>query len=105
MIAASEETIIGQIVSLAGLDNIIDSKSTYPHISIETIISKDPDIIFDLSMGSEEKNESAIEEFWSKYQISAIRNKKIYALNISDFRPGPELISKIDEIRALVKGK
>lgn len=100
LVAASEHTYIGQIAKMAGLNNVIKSMVSYPHVNIETVLRKDPDIIFDLSMGSESDGESN-NLFWKDYDIRAARQNRLYTLNISDFRPDstlPEQVKKLMEL-------
>ncbi len=81
LIAAGENTFLGEILALAGATNVINAeKIPYPTISAEFILEKKPDIIFDLGMGSDVRNSLG---FYPKDQI--------VHLSISDFRAGPTI--------------
>ena len=81
LVAAGKNTFLGEILSLAGGQNIIDAeKVPYPTISAEFIIEKKPDIIFDLGMGSDTRN-----------QLQFYPEENVVNLQISDFRAGPKI--------------
>lgn len=61
----------------------------YPNINVESVIQKNPDIIFLVNMGDVSEQEIVK---WNKYKnISAVKNKRIFVLNADDiFVPTPK---------------
>lgn len=96
LIAAGPDTFLSEVVEIAGGKNIISSKILYPYINMETVIAKDPDVILDLSMGSEHQRS------WQNYPLTAVKKRQVYTLNISDFRIGPGLAEQIERLRPLL---
>jgi iron complex transport system substrate-binding protein len=98
LVAAGTKTFLGEIVKIAGGENIIKSKILYPHIDIETVIARDPDIIIDLSMGSEADSKE-----WQKYDIKAAKTGRIHNLNMSDFRLGARVAEQIEGMKKILE--
>ncbi|MBI2974800.1 MAG: hypothetical protein HYY43_04350, partial [Deltaproteobacteria bacterium] len=74
--------------NLAGAKNIIDTEITpYPTINAEFILAKNPDMIIDLTMGTEESED-----------LPALLNKKVVKFNMSDFRAGPRIGKAVNKI-------
>jgi iron complex transport system substrate-binding protein len=48
LIAAGPSTFLGEILNLAGGDNIVSSKLPYPQLSFEFILERRPDVILDI---------------------------------------------------------
>lgn len=102
LIVAAPSTFLGELLDIAGGRNIIQSTMPYPHINIETVIAKNPDVIIDLSMGSENKDTVEVLDFWRDLPIEAVKNRRVYALNISDFRAGPEIGKQLKKLNELL---
>jgi iron complex transport system substrate-binding protein len=75
----------------AGGQNIVtDSTNPYPQLSQEAVIAKDPEVILlgDDSNGTDTPEKIIARPGWSN--ISAVKNKRVYALNAALVsRPGP----------------
>ncbi|MBI2341398.1 MAG: ABC transporter substrate-binding protein [Deltaproteobacteria bacterium] len=88
LVAAGPKTFLGDILNLAGAKNIIDTEITpYPTINAEFILAKNPDMIIDLTMGTEESED-----------LPALLNKKVVKFNMSDFRAGPRIGKAVNKI-------
>lgn len=96
-----KRTYINDLILKGGCKNIADFKEGWFEINIETLISKNPDIIIILS-----KNEK---DFLStkKYLLSlpgistvnAVKNESIFRLNVDIVeRPGPRIVEALEEI-------
>ncbi len=101
LIAAGPKTFLSQLIHLSGGKNIIESKIPYPHVNMELVLASNPDVIIDLSMGSEDGSKNSLNR-WKQYPITASKKDQIYTLNISDFRIGPGLIKQIATLKKIL---
>jgi len=92
LIAAGPNTFLGEVIEIAGAKNIITSKMPYPHINMEMILDKNPDVIIDLSMGSEAE---------TTYNTLKLWKGKIHTFDISNFRAGPRLGEQVERLRKI----
>ncbi len=95
--------------SYTGAVNVAtQSKLKYPYYTTELLIRSAPDIILDFAMGSE-STEAAREgrrDFWKQFpSIPAVKNARIYELNIEKMRAVPSLPETWKEIFQLLHPK
>jgi iron complex transport system substrate-binding protein len=85
--AVGPDNYVNQILQIAGGTNVLAKSGIpqYPHISLETVLRENPDVIIDLS-GTQETEEArrasraATLALWSQYrEIAAVRNGRVYA--------------------------
>jgi iron complex transport system substrate-binding protein len=90
LVAAGPKTFLGDILNLAGAKNIIDTEKTpYPTINTEFMLAKNPDIIIDLTMGTE-----------NSIDLPEILKKRVVKFDMSDFRAGPRIGKAVNKIAA-----
>jgi len=107
-ISVSSETWIGDLINLAGGENIFaDSVSEWPTVSSEEIIQRNPEVIvFPVIPG--------FPRFWGSFEavknrsgwrdIDAVKNNRLYEIPrdlIS--RPGPRLVDALEMMEKIVK--
>jgi len=101
MMTAGRNTFIDEIINYAGGWNIArDSILSWPTLSIEEIIRKDPDVIIISDMGaitSEAKKMWAEERF---ADITAVKNKNIFVME-SDLLCQPTPVNFINAVRRM----
>lgn len=102
LVAAGPATYIGELLKIAGGENIIEAKIPYPHIDMEFILTKNPDVIVDLSMGSEAWVRDGIPPHWKGQNIKAVVEGRVYMEEISSFRIGPGLIRQIKRLNDIL---
>ncbi len=87
LIAVGPDNYVNQILEIAGGTNVLAKPSLpqYPHISLETVLREDPDVIIDLS-GTQETDVArrasriATLALWGRYrELTAVRNGHVYA--------------------------
>ena len=103
LIAAGNGTVIDDVLTLFGLENIASETTvSYPRYSIEEIIYQDPDIIF---IGRGHANvRLASEKFLDKISVvSAVRKGKVFFLSDRLYRLSPRIIQGIEEMAACLK--
>jgi len=88
-IAAGPKSFIGEIVAAAGGKNVVESTLPYPSINGEFILASAPELVIDLTMGSEEDK-----------RIPHIEGSDLVKFDMSDFRAGPNVglaVKKLSE--------
>lgn len=95
---------ISEIIERAGGDNVMkDAGSAFSQINAEAIFERAPEVIIDLSMGSEggEKRRALALQFWKNFDsVPAVRNHRVYFLDPDlILRPGPRLPLGLEALR------
>jgi len=101
--AAGESTFLNEIINICGGKNIINERDVrYPKIGKEEIIKKNPDIIFDTSLGgevTEEKIKTNIKEWEKLKTVSAVKKKNVVYLNDPTITIlGPNIIETVKKL-------
>ena len=107
---AGKRSFADELISFSGGINIAKSSlAEYPRYSIEEIVVADPEVIIDASMGTDISEDSLIKvrERWEKWSsISAVRNNKIYIIDVSLITvPGPRIVETIRKLNSLIESK
>jgi iron complex transport system substrate-binding protein len=98
LIAVGPSNYVDQILQIAGGTNVLEQSggAQYPHISLETVIRSNPDVIIDLSGTQETEaarraSRSATLQLWSQYKdLAAVRSGRIHVgTTDSLIVPGP----------------
>lgn len=90
MQAAGPTSFIGDIISMAGGENIINSNSEFPTVNSEQILKANPDIIF-ISYPANDTLPLKSRTGWSN--LKSVKKDQIFILNQDLFvRPGPRNI-------------
>ena len=104
LMTAGVDTFIGQLITAAGGISIFsDVEGSWPQVSTEELISRDPDVIISSnSHGGELKKEDVIARpGWD--QLTAIRNDELYLIGEDKVsRPGPRLIDGLEEVARIL---
>ena len=84
----------------------------YPHVSLETVVRLNPDVILDLSnMGKtgrcKRTERASLREPWLTHpELNAVRNDMIFALTSESLiTPGPRVVDAVELIRAKIRQK
>ncbi len=101
-------TFIDELITLAGGENIFhDALTSWPTVSSEAIISKNPDVMFfpDMYMSTTNFYDTieAIKERPGWDQITAVKNDAIYEIDADIIsRTGPRLVDALEAIAKMV---
>jgi iron complex transport system substrate-binding protein len=87
LIAVGPDNYVNQILEIAGGTNVLAKPGLpqYPHISLETVLRENPDVIIDLSSTQETEaarraSRAATLALWSQYRdLRAAKNGHVYA--------------------------
>lgn len=104
LMSAGAASLINEVISLAGGINIFsDVAETYPKISEEVLILRDPQfILFPKSHGSIqfEPQKIASRPLWDK--ITAVKENRLFSITTDAIsRPGPRLVDAVEELAAI----
>ena len=82
MVGAGPGTFINELMTLAGANNVLASSPiAYPKVSLELVLSSDPDVILDMGdfahvEGHPMEPEKKLQELWARYGGSALRENR-----------------------------
>ncbi len=80
------------------------SRVRYPNWGVEQLILSQPTVIIDLSMGTEKKGEAMRLKWYRQFQsIPAVKNNRIYFMDIDHFRASSRLVRGAKKIVELLK--
>src|SRR5262249_22141218 len=107
--AAGPSTYLGELLQIAGGSNALAAETIpYPHISLETVVRLDPDVILDMSMMGESTepriHEERLRQAWlSRRELAAVRNGNVFGLASETLvTPGPRVAEAVEEIRSRI---
>jgi iron complex transport system substrate-binding protein len=106
LIAAGKGSIGDELIRLAGGNNIMaDSSGPYIATNIENIVAKNPEVIVELSMGTEKNSAEIARKRWARWQsISAVKKNRIHILDPDLVcRPGPRIVEGLKLIAQAIR--
>jgi iron complex transport system substrate-binding protein len=94
MVAGSGTSYFSDLLDYAGGRNIFaDVTVAYPKISLEDILSRDPEVILELSGDTRPKQQDVLSLWQSKGMFRAVKSGRVYALESAPFvTPGPRAV-------------
>lgn len=112
MVAVGPKSYLEELMKLAGGDNVFaDAPSMYPKISIEQLLARDPDVIFEMGDsvhdGMEQKRyrEDVLGVWGRMTGLRAVREKRVFPLNEDIFVvPGPRFVEAAERFLVMISG-
>lgn len=100
LVVVGGDNLLNDVLHLVGLDNIAGgSAMRYPTYSMEQLILAQPAIIIDLSMESGAQDKNKARQFYKNFiSLPAVRDKRVYLLDVADFRPSPRIVAGIQSM-------
>jgi iron complex transport system substrate-binding protein len=112
LIAVGPSAYLGEELDIAGGRNVLtETAIAYPHISLETVVRLNPDVIVDLSLMGKADNDPVtnerIREPWlSRHELNAVRGGAIFGLTSEPLTtPGPRVVDAVELLRATIHKK
>jgi iron complex transport system substrate-binding protein len=112
LVAVGPGPYIGELLEIAGGGNALtETAIAYPHISLETVVRLNPDVILDTSMmgsaGSGAGLQEARQEPWlSHRELTAVQNGMVFGLTSEPLvTPGPRVVDAVELIGAKIRPK
>ena len=108
LMSVGPNTFIDELITLAGGENIFnDATTSWPMVSSEAIIAKNPDVMFfpDMYMGQGNFYETieTVESRAGWDSITAVQNGDLYEINADIIsRNGPRLVDALEQIAQMV---
>ena len=104
---------IGELLEIAGGSNVLTGTSiAYPHISLETVVRLNPDVILDASMMGDAGPDASLREahlrqVWlSHRELAAVRTGMVFGLTSELLvTPGPRVYEAAKLIRSKIRPK
>jgi iron complex transport system substrate-binding protein len=112
LVAVGPHAYLDEIIGIAGGRNVLESDGLpeYPHISMETVLRLDPDVIVDtVDMGDSEAERRARQtinqRLWAAYpSLRAVKSKRLYAETTDALVvPGPRVVDAAEWLAALIR--
>lgn len=103
LIAVGGGTFLSDVMRAAGFRNIItDGSLPYPQLSLERLLALNPDVILDMTMGTEVSS-----DFWKQLpQLKAVEQGRVIMLSMDDFHAGPRLAQSVERLKNItVRGE
>lgn len=100
MVVTGPGSFMDELIRVVGAVNVAHRGSMkYPHWSMENVIAADPDVIVDMSMGSEEVSNAS----WKRLTtVGAVKKNRVVTLDDSLFRAGPRLPEAVKQLAKVV---
>jgi len=94
LVVVGKNNLLDDLLVELGFSNIArGSTIKYPTYTYERFIASQPAVVFDLSMGSEKTDAKAALAWYQHFDsVPAVKNNKIFFLNMEDFLASPRLI-------------
>jgi iron complex transport system substrate-binding protein len=105
LIAVGSGIFLDELITQAhGINIAADTHQLWPQLSLEVAVAKQPEVIIDGSMGSEEKDQDQLLGVWQHFpELPAVRNGRLYGRrSYTLLRPGPRLAEGFEEIARLI---
>jgi iron complex transport system substrate-binding protein len=104
LITAGSQTFISNVIERAGGVSISsDLKGEWPHMGLEDVLSRAPDIIL---LPQTETFAPSLDEFqklsgWR--DLEAVKNHRLYLVSETIMRPSPRLIDALEEVARILR--
>jgi iron complex transport system substrate-binding protein len=104
LVAGAGSSYFSDLLRYAGGINVFaDVVTPYPKISLEEILSRDPDVIMELSGDTRPKQEEVLALWQSKRSLKAVRAGRVYAVESTPFLvPGPRAVEAVKQVLRLL---
>lgn len=101
LMSCGPNTFLAGIIKSAGGINVMDdATSDWPLVNLETLITKNPQVII-LGHGGQTPAEVLQRSTWKT--MDAVKNNRIYALNPDIWnRPGPRVLDAVEELARIL---
>jgi iron complex transport system substrate-binding protein len=102
LVAVGPESFLGELLVEAGAANVAPRGESWPRLNVEVVIAEDPQVIIDLSMGSEAGTATAT--YWTRFpSLAAVRDERVYPFrSLEALRPGPRIAQALAELARLL---
>jgi iron complex transport system substrate-binding protein len=102
LVVVGHTSFLGELLGEARGVNVAPPAGAWPHVNVEYVVARDPEVIIDSSMGTEERSEAG--RYWQRFpSLAAVREGRVYAFrDYRALRPGPRLPAAFEDLARLI---
>ncbi|MBP7633149.1 ABC transporter substrate-binding protein, partial [Candidatus Ozemobacteraceae bacterium] len=101
--SATEESFIGQLIQVAGGENVFtDSSNRYPVVTDLQVITSNPEVIF-IAYPIGDISRISSRPGWG--DIDAVRKKRVYRLDDTHIRPGAGILKNLSRLSDMINNR
>ena len=102
LVVVGHTSFLGELLAAARAVNVAPPAGAWPHVNVEYVVARDPEVIIDSSMGTEERSEAG--RYWRRLpSLAAVRAGRVYAFrDYRALRPGPRLPAAFEDLARLI---
>ena len=100
LIVVGQASYLNEIIALAGGENVFrDAVASYPGVSLEEVLARNPDVIVDMgdmadTVGVTEEHKREVASLWERLSsVAAVKQHRVYAVASDVYVvPGPRVV-------------
>jgi len=100
LIVVGQASYLNEIIALAGGENVFrDAVASYPGVSLEEVLARNPDVIVDMgdmadTVGVTEQHKREVTSLWERLSsVAAVKQHRVYAVASDVYVvPGPRVV-------------
>jgi len=100
LIVVGQASYLNEIIALAGGENVFrDAVASYPGVSLEEVLARNPDVIVDMgdmsdTVGVTEEHKREVTSLWERLSsVAAVKQHRVYAVASDMYvEPGPRVV-------------
>jgi iron complex transport system substrate-binding protein len=100
LIVVGQASYLNEIIALAGGENVFrDAVASYPEVSLEEVLARNPDVIVDMgdmadTVGVTDEHKRGVTNLWERLtSVAAVKQHRIYAVASDVYVvPGPRVV-------------
>jgi len=100
LIVVGQASYLNEIIALAGGENVFrDAVASYPGVSLEEVLARNPDVIVDMgdmadTVGVTEEHKREVISLWERLSsVAAVKQHRVYAVASDTYVvPGPRVV-------------
>jgi iron complex transport system substrate-binding protein len=100
LIVVGQASYLNEIIALAGGENVFrDAVASYPGVSLEEVLARNPDVIVDMgdmadTVGVTEEHKREVTSLWERLSsVAAVKQHRVYAVASDIYvEPGPRVV-------------
>jgi iron complex transport system substrate-binding protein len=105
LIVVGQASYLNEIIALAGGENVFrDAVASYPGVSLEEVLARNPDVIVDMgdmadTVGVTEEHKREVTSLWERLSsVAAVKQHRVYAVASDVYVvPGPRVVDAAKE--------
>lgn len=104
LMVVGSNNIIDDLFDVLNIENVAGrSRLRYPTYSLEQLMVSQPEVIVDLTMGSERKGIKKAKSWYQQFQsVPAVKNDRIYFMDVGDFLASPRIVLGAKKLAAIL---